>query len=1285
MSVKKSLRRALAGLLGCAMLVSQLPVVSAAETEYPAPFEKVDSGMLTNITFDGEDNFNTDAIAAGKWYLFGGAKTVFGEETAHSGSNAVLLPAAGSAVDQRVELKPNTEYELKVWVKAEDGKGARVRAFLNGGEPKMLLDTDSNCFGAYYQYTNRFTTQADTTFANVGVVRASNDLATDGNVYVDDFSIEEVGAPVSATRTDPTTITVTYPESRQTPPTEEDVTLTYQTGEESAQRLDCTLTYDEETRTATITHPSVARDVETETTFELSLSSAKFRQTVTLPADESYVKPEIAEIRDLKNGSATIVLVQKPAVDLTTASVTIAYQDYDGNDAQAAVNKVEKVDDVTYRVEFGLIPAREQDKTYTLRFTVGESTAEGQLTVVTTAGKTFYLDATGGNDNNDGTSPETAWQSIEKVNSTTFLPGSQILLKCGETWTGMLWPKGSGAEGSPIILSSYGTGDLPRILMDEDANMTEDLMRVATPMYGRRVNQTFYLHNQSYWEISNIEFANPGFDEDNHVDPSREMERGMYITAEDVGQIDHIYINNVYIHGFQGNDKGNIGKESGGIIFFVNTSFEASERRPTWFNDVRITNCTIEDVGRSGFFLLSPWKTREMTENGQWGGRWSVVNSAGEGSLGEFTPSTNIYIGSNIIRRIDGDGIILQCMDGVVTEYNLVDEPCYDTAAAAGIFPYLVSNAVIQYNEVSRAYLANDAQGIEVDALNENVAVKYNYSHQNVGGFVQFCTPANLPSFDSYYCYNISQGDAGFYALLYTRPGSINCSVFNNTVYYNPEDAVDFVPEYDRFFESQSGQYQSVAIYNNIFYRAGEPYAFRDSEVNQFNNTKSLAEDSVVAEGDGNCFANNLFYNFDSSGINKDSAFYQDNLWDMDPLFQAPGAMGDGDSEALIAGNIADAWDLSAYSLQENSPAIDAGHPIRDIYAGYEDIQGNPVDTESPDLGAVQTVVTPVNKSTLEYVLGLANAHVENGDVDQLVPSAQEAFYAVLNEATDIYEDENATQEQVDQAWKDLLVAIQGLGFVQGDKTELIQLVAEMEAVDLSTYEDGAEKEAFQQALANAQTVVKDPDAMASDILEAMDRLHSAFDSLIPLPEAGDKSELGKIIAEAEGYDLSLYVDDANKTNFQTVLQEAKDMYENNDTATQSEIDAMCSELLDAMVKLRLRADKGNLEEWLEKLQGLELSQYSAESAAFAREAIANAQALMAQDLGKDQNALIEAAVAQLQEAYAKLQAEVPGTEDPGTSDPNLPTTGDSMPLTALSVLGVAAVGALLLLKRKSR
>lgn len=943
-----------------------------AATQFPAEFQKMDSTLLTNANFDGESNFDTTTITAGKWNVFNG-QVIEDSSKAHSGSKAVLLSSSGSAVDQRVELKPNTEYELKVWVKADEGKGARVRAFINGGEPKMLLDTDANCYGEYYQYTNRFITPANTTYANVGVVRAHNSLATNGNVYVDDFSIEEVGAPVSAERKDATTITVTYPDDRQAAPVKEDFTLTYELDGGSPMPLDCQMIYDSETHTATLTHASVQRDQEINVTFDLNASGVDFQQNITLDADPDYVGAEIQEVQNLMNGSATIVLKQAPTTDLTTADLTISYQDFDGNEAQAAVNKVEKVNDVTYNVEFSVIPSREQDKTYTLRFSIGDSFSEGELTVTTTAGKTFYVDATNGNDNNDGTSPETAWQSIEKVNNTTFFPGSQILLKAGESWTGMLWPKGSGAEGSPIILSSYGTGDRPRILMDENANMTEDLMRIATPIYDRKVNQTFYLHNQSYWEVNNIEFYNPGFDENNHVDPNREFERGMYITAEDVGQIDHIYINNVYIHGFQGNNSGNLGKESGGIIFFVNANFDASKRKPTWFNDVRITNCTIEDVGRSGFFLLSPWKTRDMTENGQWGGRWSAVNQAGEGSLGAFTPSTNIYIGSNILRRIDGDGIILQCMDGVVAEYNLVDEPCVDTQFAAGIFPYLVSNAVIRYNELSRAHLAGDAQGVEVDALNENVAVVYNYSHQNVGGFVQFCTPLNLPSFDSYYAYNVSEGDAGYYALLYSRQGTINCSVFNNTIYFDPARAVDYKPAYDKFFEieNSSGTSQSVAVYNNIFYRAGSTYSFRSNEVSAFNSMKPLASDNVVPEGGGIQLANNLFYNFDTSAINKDSAFYRDNLWDQDPLLKAPGTLGDGDASALIEGDIASAWNLSVYSLEENSPAIDAGRPIRDIYAGLDDILGNPVDSVTPDLGCIQREETetggkvPVGEPTL--------------------------------------------------------------------------------------------------------------------------------------------------------------------------------------------------------------------------------------------------------------------------------------------------------------------------------
>ena len=41
---------------------------------------------------------------------------------------------------------------------------------------------------------------------------------------------------------------------------------------------------------------------------------------------------------------------------------------------------------------------------------------------------TYYVDSVGGNDDWSGTSPSTAWQSLDKVNATTFQPADEILL-----------------------------------------------------------------------------------------------------------------------------------------------------------------------------------------------------------------------------------------------------------------------------------------------------------------------------------------------------------------------------------------------------------------------------------------------------------------------------------------------------------------------------------------------------------------------------------------------------------------------------------------------------------------------------------------------------------------------------------------------------------------------------------------------------------------------------------------------------------------------------------------
>jgi parallel beta-helix repeat protein len=76
----------------------------------------------------------------------------------------------------------------------------------------------------------------------------------------------------------------------------------------------------------------------------------------------------------------------------------------------------------------------------------------------------FFVDFTGGNDLNDGLSPDSAWKTITKVNASTFSPGDSVLFKRGETWTGiMLTVSSSGTVSTPITFGAYGSGANPII------------------------------------------------------------------------------------------------------------------------------------------------------------------------------------------------------------------------------------------------------------------------------------------------------------------------------------------------------------------------------------------------------------------------------------------------------------------------------------------------------------------------------------------------------------------------------------------------------------------------------------------------------------------------------------------------------------------------------------------------------------------------------------------------------------------------------------------------------
>lgn len=76
-------------------------------------------------------------------------------------------------------------------------------------------------------------------------------------------------------------------------------------------------------------------------------------------------------------------------------------------------------------------------------------------------GKTFYIDSKSGNDLNNGSFPDSAWRTIERVCNHQFQAGDSILFKRGEIWKEKFYIEFSGDSSCPIVISAYGIGNKP--------------------------------------------------------------------------------------------------------------------------------------------------------------------------------------------------------------------------------------------------------------------------------------------------------------------------------------------------------------------------------------------------------------------------------------------------------------------------------------------------------------------------------------------------------------------------------------------------------------------------------------------------------------------------------------------------------------------------------------------------------------------------------------------------------------------------------------------------------
>ena len=142
-------------------------------------------------------------------------------------------------------------------------------------------------------------------------------------------------------------------------------------------------------------------------------------------------------------------------------------------------------------------------------------------------------------------------------------------------------------------------------------------------------------------------------------------------------------------------------------------------------------------------------------------------------------------------------------------------------------------------------------------------------------------------------------------------------------------------------------------------------------------------------------------------------------------------------------------------------------------------------------------------------------------DTTGVVDSAVAIFQKALDEAKTVLDDPNATQEQVNTAWDNLLTGIWSLGLKQGDKDILEVLIAKAETMvaNQSKYVQDHWQELL-DALNAGQKVMDDGDALQGDVETAVDALMNA---ILAQRYKADKSILEDLIGKAEGIDLTGY------------------------------------------------------------------------------------------------------------------------------------------------------------------
>ena len=278
--------------------------------------------------------------------------------------------------------------------------------------------------------------------------------------------------------------------------------------------------------------------------------------------------------------------------------------------------------------------------------------------------------------------------------------------------------------------------------------------------------------------------------------------------------------------------------------------------------------------------------------------------------------------------------------------------------------------------------------------------------------------------------------------------------------------------------------------------------------------------------------------------------------------------------------------DLDLYvDGKEKDDFIAALQNAYDVLESEESIQKE-VDDAKTALEAARDALIEKQQEVDKSALQEAIRDAEAVDLNDYISTGQDAFTDALADAKEIFENPDATQQQVNDATEALKAAQSDL-IQKADKTDLEEAIQNAEKIDTDDFTSTGKQE-FIDKLEAAKEVLANEDASQADVDKAAEELKAAQDGLVA---KADKTELEEAIQNAEKIDTDDFTS-TGKQEFIDKLEAAKEVLANED-ASQADVDKAAEELKAAQDGLVAKADKTELEEAIQNAEKIDTDDFT--------------------------------------------------------------------------------------------